>query len=78
MSETAITPATLPPAPRRGRRRLAIGLIAAAVVSALGFAALKLFVTCSDCRPSPILCPDPCTLPTFGAVPDAVSGPVAA
>jgi hypothetical protein len=68
------TPVQPPAAPARPalsskRRRLVIALVAAvAVLGATGTAAFWYMRPCDDCGRgrSPILCPDPCTLPTFG------------
>jgi hypothetical protein len=65
MNEHMPAPAALAP-PRWSRRRLIAVIIAAVLgVSASGYLALRYFVGCGNCD-APILCTDPCTLPTFG------------
>jgi hypothetical protein len=58
------------------RRRLVMFAAGALVVSATGLAALWYFQGCGDCRP--ILCDNPCSLPTFGRIDDARPGAAAA
>jgi hypothetical protein len=53
-------------APGRNRRRwMAIVLAGVLVFGATGAAAIWYFRLCGNCG-GPILCTDPCTLPTFG------------
>src|SRR5262249_35618128 len=65
--------AAMPAAPARNRRRrwLAAGIAVVLVVGA-GFAALWYFRLCGNCN-GPILCTDPCTLPTFSERPGSVT-----
>jgi hypothetical protein len=63
----SITSAALAPAPRWSRRRLIVVIVVGVlVVSASAYLALRYFILCGNCGGGPILCPDPCTLPTFG------------
>jgi len=57
------------PAPVRKRRRLIAGLVAGVlVVCAVGLAALWYLRLCGNC--GPIICDDPCSLPTFSDLGD--------
>jgi hypothetical protein len=64
LQERAFSGVTAAPARTRRRWVLAVILGGLLVVGG-GFAAYRYFIYCGDCRPSPIICPDPCTLPTF-------------
>jgi ABC-type multidrug transport system permease subunit len=55
----------LAPAPRWGRRRLIV-IVAASITIAAVLVGSWYLMLCSNCGHSPILCTDPCTLPTFG------------
>jgi hypothetical protein len=62
--ERAFTPVAAPPAAGWRRRRWIAAIVAGVlVVGAAGVAALWYFRVCRDC--APILCDDPCSLPTF-------------
>ena len=64
---SAVSSARAAPPTQRGRSRLKVAIVAGIfVVAALGGLALWYFTSCSNCGRSPILCDDPCTLPTFG------------
>ena len=59
--------AALPPAARSNRRRWIVALVAGLVVlGAAGVGGVWYFSACGDCGRAPILCSDPCELPTFG------------
>jgi hypothetical protein len=66
----AVTSAVSSARPRRppsGRSRRKVAIVAGIlVVAALGVLTLWYFTSCGNCGRSPILCDDPCTLPTFG------------
>ena len=65
--ERRFTPADTMPANtgrRSGRRWIAAILAGVLVAGAAGLTALWYFRLCGDCG-GPILCTDPCTLPTF-------------
>jgi hypothetical protein len=65
--EPSITHAPLPPAAGLRRRRWVIAIVAGIVLlGATGTAGFWYFTYCGHCGQSPILCDDPCTLPTFG------------
>ena len=71
---TTVAPAALAPVPRWTRRRTAVVVVAGAlIVGAIAYAGFWYFYRCENCGRSPILCDDPCTLPTFGelSVPNA-------
>jgi hypothetical protein len=54
------------PTPSKNRRRWLTAIIAGAIlVCAAGLAALWYLRVCRDC--APILCDDPCTLPTYSS-----------
>jgi hypothetical protein len=64
--ERAITQAAWPPA-AGSRRRWIIGIVAGIMLlGATGTFGVWYFTSCGNCGRSPILCDDPCTLPTFG------------
>jgi hypothetical protein len=64
--EPAAPAAALPPAPG-GRKLKVAALIFAGVAMgvAIAYGALRYFTYCGDCKDSPIICSDPCELPTF-------------
>jgi hypothetical protein len=62
-----ISPAAVASASRWNRRRTVITVVAGLlIVSAIVYAGLSYLYRCGNCGRSPILCDDPCTLPTFG------------
>jgi hypothetical protein len=64
--EQSLAPAALPPNPHN-RRRWFIAVVAGiAILGASGTFGIWYFTRCGNCGSSPILCDDPCTLPTFG------------
>ena len=48
------------------RQVLAVVIATLIVAGASGYLALRYFTSCASCDKAPILCTDPCTLPTFG------------
>ena len=65
--ERSIAQSPLPPAATPGRRRWIIAVIAGvAILGATGTLGVWYLTRCGNCGGSPILCDDPCTLPTFG------------
>jgi hypothetical protein len=52
------------------RRKITIALALSLTVAAASFSAFWYFNRCGDCDQAPIICGNPCTLPTFGQMLD--------
>jgi hypothetical protein len=78
--QPTVTPVAAPaaapaPATRWLRPRTIAAIVAGViVVGILGSLAAWYFLSCTNCRGGPILCDDPCSLPTFGEMRDSGFG----
>ena len=71
--ETA-APVVAKPAGWTRRRKIMAAIVVGLVGVGAATTAFWYFTRCGDCGRSPILCTDPCVLPTFGQIPDGLQG----